>query len=575
MSQRKGWGPSHHSLHQFRQLSVMLWITTRTGKAKAAISWFFFVTGAALGNWASLLPFVKDEQNISNGELGFILLAAVGGALIALPLITYCNNHYGTGWSTTFSGVLLVLLFPLVGIVYNVGVFTVGVLMLGFVIGCLDVSVNGQAVTCEKMTRAPTIGLFHCVYSFGAFVGAMIGGLLMELEDCTVLKEVLIFGAILLVPGVLFSAWLYSHQEEKLLAELHDQRYERLLQQGGEGSIVANPLAGQGSNQDSSLRSGLQVSGANGAVGSRDDSYNHKSAPVAVESGEDGAIAEEWRLYDGADDDGPGVAAGGRPLARLLECCGCGMAVKYIAMAQVALLALLACFAEGSVNDWSAIYFTDSLHATPFVSTLGFAAFELSVAVGRYCSDFAVLRLGRRRLLVASGGVATFGMALVVVAPSMVSVHTHRAALQGLSIVGFFICGLGLSSLAPSAVSLAGSSAIARAAGISSADSIATVTSVSYLGIMFGPPLLGGVSVLLHSLRWSFAISAAVVSPIALVALCIDQDVFDAYDHGMRKSVDLGVAAGAGAAVVGIGGVGGALGPNGHSDCVEKAASSL
>jgi MFS family permease len=525
----------------------MVWISTRTGKAKAAISWFFFVTGATLGNWATLLPFVKEEQNISNGELGLILLAAVGGALIALPIITYCNNRYGTGWSTMGSGIILVLFLPLVGIVYNVGVFTLGVFMLGFVIGCLDVSVNGQAVTCEKMTRTPTIGLFHCIYSFGAFVGAIIGGLLMEQNESSVLKEVVIFGLILLLPGVLLSSWLYSFQEEKLLTELYDRHHDKLLNTGVEEE---HPNAVDASRQtdrageDVSMHSGLLYNCDTAEPNPEDSagSSNLLSSPCASgvkntewqENGDEQGLAESSPVADGR----------GKPLARLLRYSGCASWVKYIPMAQIAFLALLACFAEGSVNDWSVIYFTDSLDASPLVSALAFAGFELSIACGRYFSDYAVLQLGRRKLMVVSGIVAVLGMGLVVLAPSLVDVQRHKAALQGLSIVGFSVCGLGLSSLAPSAISLAGSAAISRAAGVTSADSIATVTSVSYLGIMFSPPFLGGLSVALHSLRWSFAVSAAMLTPIAVTALCIDQVVFDTYDQGMRQSSDLDVADG-------------------------------
>lgn len=483
-----------------------MWITlSRTGKAKIAIAWFFFVTGATLGNWAALLPAVEDEQDISNGELGLILLAAVGGALMALPIITYCNNNYGSGWSTMGSGVIMVLFFPLVGVVYNVGVFTTGVFLLGFVIGCLDVSANGQAVICEKMTRAPTVGLFHAIYSFGAFTGAILGGIVMEQEGATVLKEVVLFGLTLFLPGMLLSPWLYSYQEERLLMELHDRQYEQLLQsEHAEKGTATNPLVEREGQQDGDDR--------DGSVDIRES---------------EGLIKDE----KGRD----------LPFAALLKRCGFASWVKYITMAQIAFLALLACFGEGSVNDWSVIYFTDSLNASPFVSTLGFAGFELTVACGRYFSDYAVAALGRRKLMVASGVLACLGMGIVVLAPSLVSLQQNQAALQGLTIVGFSVCGLGLSSLAPSAISLAGSNAISKAAGVTPAESIAMVTSVSYLGIMIGPPFLGGMSVVLHSLRWCFAIAGALITPIAVIAMCISRKAFESYDQGIGRGRDADV----------------------------------
>lgn len=178
-----------------------------------------------------------------------------------------------------------------------------------------------------------------------------------------------------------------------------------------------------------------------------------------------------------------------------------------------------------------------------FDSTLGFAGFELSVATGRYFSDFTVQRVGRQRLMVISGAVAATGLGLVVLAPSLISVDSQPAALQAVSVLGFSICGLGLSSLAPSAISLAGSDAITRSAGMTSADGIALVTSVGYLGIMLSPPFLGGMSVLLHSLRWSFAIAAVLITPIVLISFNMKKSIFESYDKGMRRHSNADIVA--------------------------------
>lgn len=167
---------------------------------------------------------------------------------------------------------------------------------------------------------------------------------------------------------------------------------------------------------------------------------------------------------------------------------------------------------------------------------MGFAGFELSVATGRYFSDYTVQQLGRQRLMVLSGAVASAGLGLVVLAPSLFTSHSQSPiALQAVSVIGFSITGLGLSSLAPSAISLAGSDAITRSAGMTSADGIALVTSVGYLGIMLSPPFLGGMSVLLHSLRWSFAIAAVLITPIVLISYSMDRSIFESYDKGMKR----------------------------------------
>jgi MFS family permease len=387
------------------------------------------------------------------------------------------------------------------------------------------------------MTRAPTLGLFHCVYSMGAFTGAVVGGVIMDQKNSTVLKEVILFGLILLLPGLLLSAWLFSHQEEKLLTDLHAFQYQSLLSGAEAAQATANPIA-NGTKQQAEEED-MQPSVLRRMPTVTDNSTISSSQPLQASRSTvavGGQAGQEWQVYGSEADTEANKPTHERSrlMERALIFCGCSSYIKLIPLAQIACLALLACFGEGAVNDWSVIYYTDSLNSSPLVSTVGFAGFELSIACGRYGSDYLVGLLGRQRLMMCSGLVACLGMCVVVLAPSLIDVHQHQVALEVVTTIGFSICGFGLSSLAPSAISLAGSAAITGAAGTTAAESIASVTSVSYLGIMLSPPFLGGMSVVLHSLRWSFAIAAGMIAPIALVALCIDKQVYDSYDQGMK-----------------------------------------
>jgi MFS family permease len=42
-----------------------------------------------------------------------------------------------------------------------------------------------------------------------------------------------------------------------------------------------------------------------------------------------------------------------------------------------------------------------------------------------------------------------------------------------------------------------------------------------YIGVLIGPPLLGGLSVLFNGLRWSFLADAAIVFCVSAVALLL------------------------------------------------------
>ena len=85
--------------------------------------------------------------------------------------------------------------------------------------------------------------------------------------------------------------------------------------------------------------------------------------------------------------------------------------------------------------------------------TLGFVGFQVFVAVGRYYSDYLVLEMGRRNLLLLAGLVASVGLALVVASPSLGAGEVRLPV----AVLGFSICGAGLSVVSPLTISLAGS----------------------------------------------------------------------------------------------------------------------
>mmetsp|Transcript_30116 Transcript_30116/g.50368 ORF Transcript_30116/g.50368 Transcript_30116/m.50368 type:complete len:574 (-) Transcript_30116:158-1879(-) len=553
---------------------------TRTWRAKIAISWFFLVTGASLGNWAAILPFVKDEQDLSNGTLGLVLLAAIGGALIALPIVTYFNGKFGTGPSTTISSLISFALSPIIGLRHNIVATIIGIFLLGFSIGCVDVSVNAQAVLFEKMTRKPHLGLFQGTFAIGGFIGAIIGGIIMEQDGTNVLQELSIVASIFILPGILLGFWLFSNTEEKQilhngLVDYEQQQYAKFGNDWNnntatnaaingnphnDGADQLNPLLGPMSGpEEYSLHSGVNDDNIDGSsfTGSGVDTIvdnSNRSTSGSYLSYNDVATAMEaqaasvivsnssqdknnnaspqladWQVYEVQEFESTSAFT-------WLEDCYISYK-KQIPVLQLAFISFLSFFGEGAVSDWSAIYFTDELNSSPLISTFGFAGFQAMLAIGGYISDYSVLYIGRRRLLALSGVIASVGLGIVVAAPVLLGDVGDEQNMwtQIVSVIGFSVTGLGVSSIGPSVISLAGSEAVSRGAGMKSAECIAYVTSVGYLGIMLSPPLLGGVAALLHSVRWSFAVAVGFLLPITVVTMCMKRSIFESYKLSLQR----------------------------------------
>ena len=141
-------------------------------------------------------------------------------------------------------------------------------------------------------------------------------------------------------------------------------------------------------------------------------------------------------------------------------------------------VALAAFLAEGAIGDWSAIYLRMELGTSPATAAYGFAAFSLTMALGRLTGDRLVARFSPAALLAAGAvlGSIALSAALLVGDPAA-------------AVLGFAGVGLALSNVAPIVFSAAG-----RLPDLAPGIGIAAVSTAGYGGFLAGPPLIGLVA---------------------------------------------------------------------------------
>ncbi len=164
---------------------------------------------------------------------------------------------------------------------------------------------------------------------------------------------------------------------------------------------------------------------------------------------------------------------------------------------KLGLIAFCCMICEGAMFDWSGIYFKNVVKPDAALIGLGYSAFMCAMASGRFIADWVTNKLGIRRTITFSGALITTGLLLSVLLPNV-----YMAAL------GFIIVGFGVSSVVPLIYSEAG-----KSSHTSPGMALTAVSSVSFLGFLVGPPLIGVVAGA-SSLRASFSI-------IAMMGLCI------------------------------------------------------
>jgi MFS family permease len=156
---------------------------------------------------------------------------------------------------------------------------------------------------------------------------------------------------------------------------------------------------------------------------------------------------------------------------------------------QLGLIGFCSMASEGAMFDWSGLYFKDVVNAPASLVILGYTTFMIMMAAGRFLADFLISKIGRKRLLQFSGVMISGGLFTAVLFPYLIA-----------STVAFMMVGLGVSSIVPTVYSAAG-----KHTKIPPGIALATVASVSFLGFLMGPPLIGYIAEL-AGLRYSFAV---------------------------------------------------------------------
>lgn len=354
-------------------------------RIRIAVSLFYFCQGIAFASWASRIPIIKAQLQLTEAQLGTILLMLPIGQLVTMALSGRLVSRYGSHRILPITAIVYGMI--LCGIAFATDAWQLGACLFLFgVIGNMcNISVNTQGVLAESLYNKPIMASFHGVWSLAGFAGALLGLLTLNISLSTLPHFIIIF--FLIVVNVLVN--------RRHLVPPNEQNIERT-------------------------------------------SSSFKPDKILISLG----------------------------------------IVGFCSMAT-----------EGAMFDWSGVYFQDIVLAPESLIMLGYASFMIMMATGRFIGDKIIQKIGRQRTLQFSGVLMSLGMMLSVAFPSIFC-----------STIGFMLVGLGVSCNVPTVYSIAG-----KHTKIPSGVALAMVSSISYLGFLMGPPLIGYIAEL-FSLRYSYAV---------------------------------------------------------------------
>lgn len=167
----------------------------------------------------------------------------------------------------------------------------------------------------------------------------------------------------------------------------------------------------------------------------------------------------------------------------------------------IGLLCFVAFQAEGAVLDWSGVYLSATQGMATAYAGLGYAAFTVTMTIGRLSGDRIVERFGGTLVMVAGGLCSAIGFTLTSVVSSW-----------PLTLLGFALVGLGCANIVPVLFTRIG-----RQTLMPEHVAVSAISTMGYSGILTGPAMIGLIAHL-SSLSIAFVILAALQLGVAASA---------------------------------------------------------
>lgn len=173
------------------------------GWPRAAVTAVFFVHGLLFASWTAHIPHVKAHLRLGDGALGIALLGAPAGSVLAMLAAAYFLPRFGSRRVIRVALAGYCTAGPIVGLTGSFAMLFAALTVWGAFQGILDVSMNTQAISVERLACRPLMSGFHGLWSIGSFAGAALGalGIAIGLQ----LTDQLL---ILAVPCLLVVGWL-------------------------------------------------------------------------------------------------------------------------------------------------------------------------------------------------------------------------------------------------------------------------------------------------------------------------------------------------------------------------------
>ncbi|MEV5778086.1 MFS transporter [Streptomyces antimycoticus] len=146
-------------------------------RSRLRISVVFAAHGAAVGAFATRIPWLQQHLGLSDSTLGVALLAPALGSFVAVPFTSRLVHRFGNLRSLTCLLPLWCASLILPALAPDLPALCLALGMFGATSGMMDVLMNVQGVQIEQRLHRPIVASLHGMWAVGGLVSSGCGAL--------------------------------------------------------------------------------------------------------------------------------------------------------------------------------------------------------------------------------------------------------------------------------------------------------------------------------------------------------------------------------------------------------------
>ncbi|MGB4840113.1 MAG: MFS transporter [Saprospiraceae bacterium] len=171
-------------------------------KSSICLGTAFFLMGFLFGNWATLIPFIKQSYSLDDGVLGLILLCLPLGAMTFNPVAAKLISKYGHQKVTAFGMVFISITYLLPFSINTFALLPLALMIVGFSMTILNISANISATNLELHENVSIMATCHGMFSIGLMSGSLMRSLTLLVNINEVIHMLVICGISLILTAI-------------------------------------------------------------------------------------------------------------------------------------------------------------------------------------------------------------------------------------------------------------------------------------------------------------------------------------------------------------------------------------